>query len=83
VSVDPESPERPESPESPATGWARLPRWQHIVLIALCTVVLIAAIANFLVSDSNRARALHAALTIIDGAVLVTLITAYLRRTAA
>jgi hypothetical protein len=51
--------------------------------MALCSVVLIAAIANFVVSDSNRARALHAALTIIDGAVLVTLITAYLRRTAA
>lgn len=83
MSVDPESPKSAETPESGATGWARLPRWQHIVLMALCSVVLIAAIANFVVSDSNRARALHAALTIIDGAVLVTLITAYLRRTAA
>jgi phage shock protein PspC (stress-responsive transcriptional regulator) len=71
----------PESPENTATGWARLPRWQHIVLIALCTVGLIAGIANFLVSDSNRARVLHAVFTVLDGALLVYLITGYLART--
>ena len=69
-------------PERTVTGWARLPRWQHVVLIALCTVALAAGIANFLVSDSNRARVFHALFTIVDGAVLVTLITALLARTA-
>ena len=70
-----------ERSEGTATGWARLPRWQHMLLIVLCGVVLIAAIANFLVSDSNRARAFHALLAVVDGVVLVTLITGYLRRT--
>jgi hypothetical protein len=69
-------------PERTVTGWARLPRWQHVALIVLCTIVLVAGIANFLVSDSNRARVLHAALTIVDGAVLVTLITGLLARSA-
>jgi hypothetical protein len=69
-------------PERTVTGWARLPRWQHVALIVLCTVVLVAGIANFLVSDSNRARAFHAALTIVDGAALVTLITGLLARSA-
>jgi hypothetical protein len=69
-------------PERTVTAWARLPRWQHVVLIVLCTIVLVAGIANFLVSDSNRARVFHAALTIVDGAVLVTLITGFLARSA-
>ena len=68
-------------PERTVTGWARLPRWQHIALIVLCGVVMIAAVLNFLVSDSNRARVFHALITLVDGAVLVTLITAYLART--
>jgi len=71
----------PES-EPTVTGWARLPRWQHVALIALCAVVLVAAILNFIVSDSYRARAFHALITAVDGFVLVTLITAYLARTA-
>lgn len=70
-------------PRRDATGWGRLPRWQHVVLMVLCGVVLAAGIANFLASDSNRARAFHAVLTVVDGVVLVTLITAYLRRTSA
>ena len=70
-------------PERTANGWARLPRWQHLVLMVLCVIGLIAGIANFLVSDSNRGRGLHAAFTVVDGAILVTLITAYLSRTAA
>jgi hypothetical protein len=69
-------------PEGTVTGWARLPRWQHIALILLCGVVLIAAILNFLVSDSYRARAFHALITLVDGAVLITLITGYLARTS-
>jgi phage shock protein PspC (stress-responsive transcriptional regulator) len=68
--------------ERTATGWARLPRWQHVALMVLCVVGLVAGIANFLVSDSNRARLLHAAFSVVDGALLVTLITAYLARTA-
>jgi uncharacterized membrane protein len=72
----------PEQSRGTATGWARLPRWQHLVLIVLCGVVLIAGILNFLASDSNRACAFHAVLSVVDGVVLVTLITAYLRRTA-
>jgi hypothetical protein len=71
-----------DRPQSTGTGWARLPRWQHVVLIMLCGVGLIAGIANFLVSDSNRARAFHTVFTIVDGAILVTLITAYLGRKA-
>lgn len=71
----------PESPENTASGWARLPRWQHIVLIVLCIVGLFAGIANFLVSDTNRARVFHALLTVLDGALLVFLITGYLGRT--
>jgi hypothetical protein len=70
----------PERPEVAATGWARLPRWQHVVLIVLCTIGLIAGIANFAVSDTNRARVFHAVFTILDGALLVTLISAYLAR---
>ena len=70
-----------ESPENTSTGWARLPRWQHIALIVLCTVGLFAGIANFLVSDSNRARAFHVVFTVLDGALLVILVTAYLART--
>jgi hypothetical protein len=69
-------------PERTVTGWARLPRWQHAVLIALCTIALVAGIANFLVSDSYGARFFHAVFTIVDGAVLVTLVTAFLARTA-
>ena len=69
-------------PERTVTGWARLPRWQHLALIVLCAIVLIASILNFLVSDSYRARAFHVLITLVDGTVLVTLITAYLKRTA-
>ncbi|MBV9412118.1 MAG: hypothetical protein JO148_11020 [Acidimicrobiia bacterium] len=71
----------PENSESTASGWTRLPRWQHIVLIALCTVGLFAGVANFLVSDSNRARVFHVLFTVLDGALLVFLITGYLART--
>ena len=72
----------PHRPAGETTGWARLPRWQHIALIVLCGAVLIAAIINFIVSDSNRARVFHAVITIADGAVLITLVTAFLARTA-
>jgi len=74
--------DEPRRPERTATGWARLPRWQHIGLMVLCTVVLVAGIANFLASDANGPRVLHAIVAIIAGGVLVTLITAYLARTA-
>ena len=72
--------DEPEKPEVTETGWARLPRWQHVVLIALCTIGLIAGIANFLVSDTNRSRVFHAAFTVADGVLLVILISAYLAR---
>ena len=66
---------------SEASGWARLPRWQHIALMVASTVVLVAAVANFLVTDSNGARVFHAFVAIAAGVVLVTLINAYLART--
>jgi hypothetical protein len=72
--------DEPGSGEATATGWARLPRWQHVVLIVLCIGGLIAGIANFLVADTNRARVFHAIFTIADGALLVFLITGYLAR---
>jgi multisubunit Na+/H+ antiporter MnhC subunit len=72
--------DEPDSPEATAAGWARLPRWQHVVLIVLCTVGLIAGIANFVVADSNRARVFHGLFTVADGVLLVFLITGYLAR---
>jgi phage shock protein PspC (stress-responsive transcriptional regulator) len=63
-----------------AAGWARLPRWQHVVLIVLCIGGLIAGIANFLIADTNRARVFHAIFTVADAALLVFLISGYLAR---
>jgi hypothetical protein len=68
---------RRAEPEGTATGWARLPRWQHGVLITLCAVGLVAAVANMVVASSNGNRALHAAFGLLDGAVLVTLVLSY------
>ena len=65
---------------SEATGWARLPRWQHITLIVLCAGGLIAAVANVVAADRLGNRALHAAIAVITVVLLVTLISAYRRR---
>jgi len=70
----------PEEPQGTASGWARLPRWQHIVLIVLCAFGLVAAIANVIVASSNVNRAVHASFGLVIGAVLVTLILSYQRR---
>ena len=70
----------PEGPQDTSTGWARLPRWQHLVLIVLCAFGLVAAIANTVVASSNGNRGLHAVFGIVIFVVLITLITSYQRR---
>ena len=70
----------PDRPPDTSTGWARLPRWQHIVLIVLCAFGLVAAIANTVVASSNGNRGVHAAFGIVIFIVLITLITSYQRR---
>ena len=64
-----------------ATGWARLPRWQHVALIVLCSVGLLAAILNT-AAASGGDRVLHLLFGLLDGAVLVTLVRSYGRRPA-
>ena len=64
------------------TGWARLPKWQHVALIVLCSLGLLAAILNATVASGGD-RALHALFGVLDGLVLVTLVRAYGRRAAA
>jgi hypothetical protein len=61
-------------------GWARLPRWQHLVLIGLCLVGLAAALANIAVAHSGTDRALHAGFGIVIVVVLTTLVRSYRRR---
>jgi len=70
----------PELPEPTATGWARLPLWQHRVLIVLCAVGLVAGVANAVVADSIGHFVPHALIAAIAIVLLVTLISAYLRR---
>jgi hypothetical protein len=65
---------------SEATGWARLPRWQHLTLIVLCAAGLVAALANVATADRLGNRALHGAIALITIVLLVTLISAYRRR---
>jgi hypothetical protein len=72
----------PEPSEGSVSGWARLPRWQHGLLMAFCAAGLVAAIANVAAASSNGSRALHAAFGLLDGAILVSLVLAYRRRTA-
>jgi hypothetical protein len=64
-----------------ATGWARLPRWQHLALILLCGAGLLAAIANVAAADHLGNRVLHGAIAVITIVLGVTLISAYRRRT--
>ena len=67
-------------PESgAAAGWARLPRWQHVALIVLCSVGLVAALLNTAVASGGD-RLLHFLFGVLDGAVLVTLVRSYGRR---
>ena len=61
------------------TGWARLPRWQHVALIVLCSVGLVAALLNTAVAPGGD-RLLHFLFGVLDGAVLVTLVRSYGRR---
>jgi len=70
----------PERPGRTATGWARLPLWQHRVLIFLSAVGLLAAIANAVVADTLGHFVVHATIAGIAIALFVTLISAYLRR---
>jgi len=70
----------PERPPDTATGWARLPRWQHLVLIVLCAFGLVAAIANTIVASSTGNRLTHAAFGVVVAIVLVSLITSFQRR---
>jgi hypothetical protein len=72
----------PDRPGGTATGWARLPRWQHGLLIAFCVVGLIAAVANVAAASSNGARGLHTAVALLDGGILASLVVAYRRRAA-
>ena len=72
--------EEPEGTESIATGWARLPRWQHGVLIVLCAAGLVAAIANAVVASTNGNRAMHAGFGLVVAVVLVTLVSSFRRR---
>jgi len=67
--------------EEPATGWARLPRWQHVALILLCSVGLLAAVLNAAVAAGGD-RVLHLLFGLLDGFVLVTLVRSYGRRPA-
>jgi len=70
----------PERAEGTATGWARLPRWQHLVLIVLCVVGLLAAVANVAAASTNGNRALHSLVGLIVAGVLVTLVRSFRRR---
>ena len=70
----------PGHPSGTATGWARLPLWQHRVLIVLAGVGGIAAIANAVVADTIGRFVLHAAIAVIAIVLVVSLISAYLRR---
>ena len=72
--------EDPEGPAGVATGWARLPRWQHGVLIVLCAAGLLAAVANAVVASTNGNRAMHAAFGVVVAVVLVTLVISFRRR---
>jgi uncharacterized membrane protein YfcA len=62
------------------TGWARLPRWQHLTLIVLCSAGLVAAAANVLAAHHLSNRLLHGAIAVITIVLLVTLVSAYRRR---
>jgi len=62
-------------------GWARLPRWQHLALIVLCSFGLVAAIVN-VVATAGGDRLLHLLFGLLDGAVLATLVNAYWTRPA-
>ena len=70
----------PERPAEAATGWARLPLWQHRVLIVLSAVGLIAGIANAVVADTIGHFFIHAVIAAIAIVLVVTLVSAYLRR---
>jgi hypothetical protein len=73
----------PDEREDAARGWARLPRWQHVTLIVLSVVGLIAAIANAWVATTGGNRAMHAAFGLVVAVVLLTLVTSYRRRSRA
>jgi hypothetical protein len=72
--------EGPERPDDIAAGWARLPRWQHLVLIVLCAVGLVAAIANVAAASTSGNRAVHAGFGLIVAVLLVTLVRSFRRR---
>jgi len=65
---------------SDPSGWARLPRWQHLTLIVLCAAGLVAALANVVAADRLGNRLLHVTIAIVTVVLLVTLISAYRRR---
>jgi len=65
---------------SDPSGWARLPRWQHLTLIVLCEAGLVAALANVVAADRLGNRLLHVTIAIVTVVLLVTLISAYRRR---
>lgn len=70
----------PGENEDVARGWARLPRWQHVTLIVLSAVGLVAAIANAWVATTGGNRAMHVVFGLVVAGVLVTLVTSYRRR---
>ncbi len=63
-----------------ATGWSRIPRWQHLVLIGLCVAVLIAAVVNVAVAGSWSARGLHTLFGLLVAAALASLVMGFRRR---
>jgi hypothetical protein len=73
----------PEPSEEAVRGWARLPRWQHGLLIAFCVIGLVAAVANVAAASTNGSRALHTLVGLLDAAILVSLVLAYRRRPGA
>ena len=73
----------PDEREDAARGWARLPRWQHVTLIVLSAVGLVAAIANAWVARTGGNRATHVVFGLVVAVVLVTLVTSYRRRSKA
>jgi membrane protein YdbS with pleckstrin-like domain len=73
----------PQESEDAAKGWARLPRWQHLILIVLCLAGLVAAVANAWVATTSGNRAMHAGFGLVVAVVLVTLVTSYRRRSRA
>jgi hypothetical protein len=61
------------------SGWARLPRWQHVALMVLCSFALVAAVVN-MAATSGGNRFIHLFIGVLVAVVLLTLVRAYGQR---